>query len=157
MDHQAQMNGTGTTPARRAARSAAALWHHVLSLGELQTRVLAAELEEEIRRVRGAVVLVGAGCLLGLASLPMLLSWASFALMETGSMTPAGAFGAVAAVTAAISAALVGVGWRQLRRNAPRITRSREEWKVNWRWLKETVGPESEPRNRASTTAQRWD
>ncbi|MGE5193196.1 MAG: phage holin family protein [Deltaproteobacteria bacterium] len=145
------------TPAHRAARNAAGLWHHVLSLSELQTRVFVIELGEEIRRARAAVVLIGVGCLLGLGSLPVLLSWAALALTEAGSMTPAGAFGVVSALAAVVSAALIGAGWGQLRRNAPRIARTREEWKVNWRWLKETVGPEDEPGNRAPTTAQRSD
>jgi len=157
MDHQTQMNGNGAAepPAHAVARSASDLWHHVLTLGELQTRLLAVELGQAMGRARTAALLVAAGAVLAVASLPVILACLALVLVEVAGMTAAGAFGIVSGLAVVVSVALVAVGWRQLRQNSDGVSRSREEWRRNWSWLKETLRRERPAAERSRASANR--
>ena len=141
MDRKTQMNvnGAGDHPVREAARNAADLWHHVLTLSELQTRLLLVEMREAIARARMAALLVVAGCMLGLASIPVLLACVALVLAEQTQLSLASAFGLTSGVAVLFSGALIGIGWRRLHQNASGVPRSREEWRLNWSWLKDTL------------------
>jgi hypothetical protein len=140
MDRQTPINANGTDEpsARDVARSAANLWHHILVLGELQMRMLAVELVEGIRQARFACVVLFIGFAAALASLPVALACLALVLAETMAVSLAVAFAITSVAAVSLSCVLVAVGWRQLRKNATGIPRSREELKVNWRWLKDT-------------------
>jgi len=107
------------------------------------------ELEAALRGARAPAVLVIVGCVLGLAALPVLMVCLALVLVEAAGFTPAAAFAIVSGVSLAASAALVGIGWQRLRRQPLRAPRSREEWRQNWIWLKETVRRERAMRNEA--------
>ena len=141
MDRKTQMNtnGVGDHPVREVARNAADLWHHVLTLSELQMRLLLVEIGQVIARLQTATLLVAAGCLLGFAALPIVLACVALVLAEQTQLTLASAFGLTSGVAVLISGILIGFGWRRLHQNASGIPRSRDEWKLNWSWLKETL------------------
>jgi uncharacterized membrane protein YqjE len=132
-------NGAGEPPVRGVARSAAELWHHVLLLGELQSRLLAVELAEGIRLAKAGMVMLALGLIVALVTLPVLLVSAALVLVEEARMTPAEAFSLVAGGSLLIAAVLIGGGLWQLRTSSCGVPRSRLEWTANWRWLKETV------------------
>jgi hypothetical protein len=139
MDRQTPMNANGTNEptAREVARSAADLWHQILILGELQMRMLAIELGEGLRQARTACVVLVIGSVAAAASLPVALACLALVLAETTALSLAAAFAVTSVSAVLISCALIAVGWRQLRKNASGIPRSREEMRVNWRWLKD--------------------
>jgi len=139
MDRQTPMNANGTDEpsARAAAHSAADLWHHILILGELQMRMLAVELGEGIRQARTACIVLVIGCVVAVACVPVVLACLALVLAETMALSLAGAFAIASLLAVSISCVLIAVGWRQLRKNAVGIPRSREEMRVNWRWLKD--------------------
>jgi uncharacterized membrane protein YqjE len=141
MDYQTQMNGNGAgePQVRGVARSASELGHHILLLGELQMRLLAVELAEEVRRAKSGTVMLAMGLIVTLVTLPVLLVSAALVLVEQTRMTPAEAFSLVAGVSLLIAAVLIGGGLWQLRNNSCGLPLSRLEWTANWRWLKETV------------------
>ena len=156
MDYQTQMNGNGAVepPAQAVVRSASDLWHHILTLGELQTRLVALELGEAAERARTAALLIAVGAVLAFASLPVILACLALVLVEVAGMTPAAAFAIASGLAVVVSSVLIAVGWRQFRRNSTGVSRSREEWRRNWRWLKETLRREraAGERSRASST-----
>ena len=166
MDHQTQMNGNGAgePPVRGVARSAAEIWHHILLLGELQLRLLNVELAEGIRLAKAGWVMLAAGLVVTLVTLPVLLVSAALVLVEQTRMTPAEAFSLVAGTALLIAAVLIGGGLLQLRNSSWGLPLSRLEWTANWRWLKETVRqarasrsrlPSDVPRPRA--TDESWE
>jgi uncharacterized membrane protein YqjE len=167
MDHQTQMNGNGAgePPVRGVARSAGELWHHILLLGELQMRLLAVELAEGIRRAKTGTVLLATGLILAMVTLPVLLVSAALVLVEQTRLTPAEAFSLVVGISLVIAAILVGGGLWHLRNNSAGLPLSRTEWKVNWRWLKETLRQARASRSRlpsdapraGRTTAESWE
>ena len=151
MDHQTPLNADrpDEPTARDVGRSAADLWHHILILGELQTRLLAVELAEGIRQARSACVLLAIGGVVALASLPVALACLALVLAETTALSLGGAF-AVASVFAVLtSCGLIAVGWRRLRNNATGIPQSRDEWRMSWSWLKETSQGQHRSKSRA--------
>ena len=113
MDHQAQMsaNGAAKSPARAVARSMGELCHDLLTLTELQARLLAVELGASARQIRLPLLVLVAGCVLGVASLPVVLAWFALFLMEVAGMTAAAAFGITALAAIIISAILIAGGW----------------------------------------------
>lgn len=139
MDHQTPMNANprDETTAWDVARSAGDLWHHIFILCELQTRLLAVELAQGIRQVRSAFVRLAIGGVVALATLPVGLAWLALVLAEITALSLAAAFAVTSVSAILISCVLIGVGWRGLRKNAVGIPRTREEIRVNWKWLKD--------------------
>jgi len=158
MDRQTQVssNGIGESTGRRVVRSAAELWHHVMLLGELQGRLLTVELGEGFRKARTGVLLAVVGVLLGFASFPVVLAAVALILVETTSLTLAQAFGIVAGVAFALSLVLAAGGWLYLRSQTLGAPRSRAEWSLNWRWLKETLRRERTTPPHVSDGASQW-
>jgi hypothetical protein len=150
MDRQTQVspNGLGESMGRGVVRNAAELWHHVMLLGELQGRLLLVELGEGFRKARTGVLVVVCGVLLGMASIPVVLAALALVLVETADMTLAQAFGIAAGAGVALSVALAAGGWLYLRSQTLGAPRSRGEWSLNWRWLKETLRRERASTNR---------
>ncbi|MFN0052001.1 MAG: phage holin family protein [Planctomycetales bacterium] len=132
-------NGRDEPTVRGVAGGAADLWHHLLLLVELQMRLLAAELAAGIRAARGACLLMLIGGAMLLASLPVGLASLAFILAETMDLSLGRAFALTALIAALMAGALVATGWRLLKTNAAGIPRSRDEWRLNWSWLKETL------------------
>lgn len=139
MDHQTPMNAhqPDEPTAQDVARGAGDLWRHILFLGELQTRLLTVELAQGIRQARSACLLLAIGCVVALASLPVVLACLALVLAETTALSLAAAFAVTSVSAGLISCVLIGVGWRELRKHAVGIPRTREEMSVNWKWLKD--------------------
>jgi len=140
-------NGTGESPVREAARSAAGVWHHVLTLAELQVRLFLVEVGEGLTGLRTAAIVVMGGCVLALAALPVLLVCLALTLVEAAHVSPAAAFAIVALLSLTISGAMVVGGAKRLQR-AITVPRSSSEWKLNWSWLKTTLQEERGALNR---------
>jgi uncharacterized membrane protein YqjE len=149
MRHQTEMNGSHAvdSPSHALARSAGDLWHHVMLLGELQARLFVVEVEAALRGARMPAALLAVGCVLGMAAVPMLLVCVALVLVEVARLSPAAAFGLVAGVSLLCAVALVAIGWQRLRHESIGAPRSREEWRQNWSWMKETLRRERVARN----------
>jgi hypothetical protein len=145
MDHQAQMNGSAESPARNVARNMADVWHDVLTLSELQARLVAIETRDVLEKSRAAIGLLAAGCLVALAALPILLAAGALFLVETTSLTPAAAFGLAALVGIVVAGCLCAWGWWVLRRSCGGFQRSGCEWRRNIEWFKNVLARGSAP------------
>ena len=156
MDYQTPMNRNRpdepTGP--KAVRRAADLWHHVLILGELQTRLLAVELEQETRQARSACFLIVIGGVFALASVPIALACLALVLVETTSLSLGGAFAVASALAISTASILIMMGWRKLRKNFTGLPQSRDEWRSSWSWLKETFQGQPPSNPRTATNGQ---
>jgi hypothetical protein len=144
MVRQTQMNGKRAveSPVRVAARSAAGLWHHVLTLVELQIRLVGKELSQVLSRAGMAAGLIFVGGVIALTAMPIVLIAVALVLVEALGLSPAGAFALTALLAFLVAAGLILAGWWQLRKGVD-LPRSREEWRLNWNWLKTTLREES--------------
>jgi hypothetical protein len=156
MVRQTQMNGKRAveSPVRVAARSAAGLWHHILTLVELQMRLVGKELSDVLSRAGIAAGLIVVGGVIALTAMPIVLIAVAFALVEALDLSPAGAFALTALLAYFVAAGLVFAGWRQLRKGVD-LPRSREEWRLNWNWLKTTLREESTQAKRNERPGER--
>ncbi len=153
MVRQTQMNGKlpAESPVRGVARTAAGLWHHVLTLGELQMRLVSRELSEVLSRAGLAAGLIVVGAMIAATALPIVLIAVAFGLMEALGLSPGGAFALTAFLAFLVAAALVTAGWWLMRKGVD-LPRSREELRVNWNWLKTTLRAESAEASRFDPT-----
>jgi hypothetical protein len=145
---QLDRDGTRESPVHIVARNAAGLWHHILNLAELQSRLFATELSDVLSRAEMGAGLIVAGGALALAGLPVAMTALALGLVQILQMSPAGAFTVVAASVLVIAAGLIMAGWR-FARNGLGLPRTRQEWRLNWRWLKSTLRAESESARRS--------
>jgi hypothetical protein len=123
-------------------------------LAELQGRLFLVEIGESLSRLQGAGLVVLAGCILGLATAPILLVTLALALIELTAMSPAGAFALVSLLALLISASMVVVGSRRLR-GAVTVPRSSLECELNWNWLKTTLREESAAASKPQSSSKR--
>lgn len=134
-------NGHTRTPFRQAARSAGDLWAHALTLLELQWKLLLVESSEGLRRIRVATLLVILGAFIGVMALPIGLCSLAFVLVDVWQFSHAAAFGLVTLGTIVFSLGLLAAGWRYFRTKYVGIPNSRQQARLNWLWLKETMRP----------------
>lgn len=142
MDQQAKVaerNGAPKTASQGLVRDVGAFAKDVLTLTELQSQLLVADMRECSRRglVPSLVVLVGLA--LGLACFPIALVTAALGLvqfLETSSFT---AFLIVVVAGAICSVLLCIVGWIQVRQRVAVLRRSRDELVRNLYWIKQVL------------------
>ncbi len=144
MSNQATMSGAnaheGETPARSVARNTGEFLHDLVTLGELQLRLLMLDGQEGLQRFIWPVVGIFAGLACGFAALPVLLIAFSLMLTELWQFTPAQAAGIAAGAGLLIGLLLIGggwLGWRAVRGGM--FERSEREWKQNVRWIKDAL------------------
>lgn len=142
MDQQAKVaerNGAAVTASHGLAGDVGAFALDVLTLTELQSRLLVADLRECNRRalVPGLVVLCG--LTLGLACIPLALVTVALGLVQYLETSQFTAFLIVVVVGAVGSALLCMVGWTKVRRRTAVLGRSRDELVRNLRWIKRVL------------------
>ena len=144
MSGQASMNGTKTpveeTATRAVARNTGEFLHDLVTLAELQLRLVYVDGQEEVRNLLWPAMTVLAGVAVGCAALPVLLIALALTLTEVAHLSPAQAAGVAAGVGLLIAGILVGCGWWGLR--FPRgkaFERSEREWRQNLRWIKDAL------------------
>jgi hypothetical protein len=122
--------------ASSVTRNVADLTHDLVALAELQGQLLSADVREGTAKSRGAAALLAGAPVLALSATPVLLLGLARLLetragwSETASLLTVGG-------TAVLLAALLGwFGWKQLRKAVSVMTRSKEEFAENVRWLK---------------------
>lgn len=143
MVDQTTLNGEGTSrdkPVQAAARHAGELLHDVLSLAELQGRLLVVDIHQDVRRLipLGAVLVAGVG--LALSCLPFALVCVGLLLLETTRLSPAQAFGITLLGGMIVALILLTVAaWLLRYRLQNLLRRSRTEWHQNFGWVKQTL------------------
>lgn len=142
MPYQTTMNPNGksiSTPAEGVRRGATGLLHDVMTLAELQLKLLSVDAKAATGRAVFPIILIGAAAVFAASALPLLLV-ALAQLLRYQAEWPA----ALATVTAvmvglAIAAGLGIFGYLGLKRCLEPMARSREEFERNVTWLKNAL------------------
>jgi hypothetical protein len=160
MSNQATMNGARANSSESAAgavaRSTGEFLHDLVTLGELQLRLLAVDGQEGLTRFLWPVAVILSGLALILAALPVLLIALALTLTELWQFTPAQAAGIAAGASLLVSLLLMAIGyggWRAA--SGGMFDRSQREWKQNVRWIKDALQRSGghRPANRTPSSA----
>jgi hypothetical protein len=116
--------------------SVAEFGENLLALAELQARLAAIELRQNVEaaKVGGSVVLAGA--VLAVASLPLLLAGIAELLVSEVGMRRGYALLSVAVVALAIAGACITIAALRVRRGAVGFPLTREEFARNLNWVR---------------------
>jgi hypothetical protein len=142
VDQAQQVSGNGRseeTPPRAVARSAGELVHDLVTLAELQARLAMVEARDGINRLILAVILLAAGLLVAVGSIPIALAALALLLDATTTLTQVQAFGVALLVGVVIAAVLSGIGYGILRSRTNMFARTQFEWQRNLRWIKDAL------------------
>jgi hypothetical protein len=127
------------TPPRAVARSTAEFLHDILTLAELQGRLLVLDGQSELRKLIFPLVILVTGAVVCLSCLPIALAALALLLVEAAEFTLAQAFGIALLVGLALGGVLVMGGVFYLRSGWTLFERSRTEWQRNVQWAKDVL------------------
>ena len=111
----------------------------VLTLAELQSQLLDADIREFAGRGWISSLVLISGLALGLASLPIALITVALGLVHWLEVSYFTAFLIVVIAAAIGSSGLSIVGWIQLRRRTAVLRRSKDEFTRNLQWIKKVL------------------
>jgi len=156
MSGQATLNGgkpmTEETPARAVARNTGEFLHDLVTLGELQLRLVFIDGQESARGLVWPIAMLVTGAGLALATMPVALIALAVTLTEVARFTPAQAAGIATLVGFVLALLVVGVGWWALKSPRPNaFDRSGREWRQNLKWIKDALQKSVSDRSRAQT------
>ncbi len=141
-------NGSPEGPAKVFARSVSQYIRDIITLSELQSRLLVIDLKQAARRATGVAVLLVVACGLLAGSFPVLLMAIAYAFVE-GKGWPLWAGFLTATVIGVVLSACFGAGGAMLLRGRlAGFERSRRELARNLRWLKESLSADGRMRHR---------
>jgi hypothetical protein len=144
-------NGRSTSPPRAVAKSAAELLHDVLTLAELQGKLLVVDCQTGLRKLIVPAVCLAFGTVLALCCVPLALTAIALGLAETTALTHSQAFAVVLVGAVVVAAVLVIAAVGYLRHGWSMLERSHTELTRNLQWSKDMLkrlgrgGPEAEP------------
>jgi len=130
MDQQAKVaerNGVPETTTHGLAGDVSAFASDVLTLTELQSRLLVADVRECNRRALVPALVLLCGMTLGMASFPLALVTLAFGLVQYLDISHFMAFLIVVGVGALGGALLCIAGWTKVRQRTAVLGRSRDE------------------------------
>lgn len=119
--------------------------HDVIMLAELQADLLRVEVRDLTTRVAiPAVVMIAGAAVVGLASVPVLLLCAAYALHEFADWSLTASLGAAGGGGAVIAAILAYLALQRIKSLGNAFGRSRAELTRNIQWLKEVLSHPAE-------------
>ena len=147
MVDQAQITPTGEyrtdgrteLPPQAMARNSASFLADVATLTELQGKLLVVDLREGTNKLIGSVVVLLAGTVIALGCVPVALAALALLLAETTRLSLAASFGIALLVGLVLAAALAIPGLIAVKKGVWMFERSRNEWRRNMQWLRETM------------------
>ncbi len=116
MDHQTSAMSASSQPARDLRQHMASMARNINRIAELQTQLLAADLERARSTMLAGVSCWTAALALCVALLPVAVGGFGLWLSDVSRLTPAGGLLSAAAATAVIAGTLGIVGWNQFRK-----------------------------------------
>ena len=141
MVDQAQVNGAAKVEAapRAVARNTGELLQDLVTLAELQARLLVLDVRDGAQRLLWPVGLLLVGTAIAVACLPVAFITVALALVETTKLTLAQAFGVSLLSGMVLTTLIAGLGWALFRRRPDLLERSRAEWQQNVKWTKHAL------------------
>lgn len=142
MDQQtkvAERNGTSMNEPHGLAWDLGSFANDAMTLTELQSQLLAADMRECSRRAWVPSLFVVGSVALGLACFPIALVTVALGLVQFLELSTFMAF-LIVLVAGAIGSVLMGIiGWIKVRERAATLRRSRDEMVRNLRWIKRVI------------------
>ncbi len=139
MVDQASMNrGNAAT---RLGRNVSGFAHDLVTLGELQVRLLAVDCQDASRRAGLGIVGLGIGALAALGAVPLVFVTFAVALVELGGWSQTAAFALATVSGLVLGAIAMFFGWRRLLRAGTTFGRSKAEFVQSMKWVKESLRP----------------
>ena len=135
----AETNGGADSPPRAAARNFVELLHDILVLTELQGQLLLVETRQELGKAIAPMVIIACGIVLALSCFPVAILCIALVLTETTSLSPAQSLGMALIGTAVIAMTMIGGSIWYLRSSIHLLRRSRTEWELNLRWIRNVL------------------
>ncbi|MDX1945031.1 MAG: phage holin family protein [Pirellulaceae bacterium] len=136
------MNGSAPraeAPPRAVARSTGELLEDLLTLGELQVRLLAVDAQQGVARLAMPALCFAAGLLLAVGCIPVGLAALALWIDETTTLSLAQSLGVSLLAGVVLAAILLAGGWAAFRRRCDLFARSREEWRQNAGWVRSAL------------------
>jgi len=121
------------------ARNTGELLADAMTLVELQGKLLALDVQDDLRKFIAPLVMLVAGAVFGLSCLPFALVTIALGLVAGAGLAPWLAFLLTLLVGVTLAAGLVLGGVWYLRNELTFLARSRAEWQQNVRWFKSMV------------------
>jgi divalent metal cation (Fe/Co/Zn/Cd) transporter len=131
-------------PGREMRRNISQLGSDVITLMELQTELLQADLRQWTQTMVKAVVALLVALVLLLASTPILLMSLGYFINESTDLSMAASMIIAAGVAILVAAIFAAVGFWMLKREKSVLSRFRSELKQNIAWLKHVLKSPSE-------------
>jgi len=132
-------NGRAESPPQAMARSAGELVDDVLTLAELQGKLLVVDFETGLQKLIWPAVVLAAGAIVALGSVPVALAALALAIDETTRLTLAQSFGVVLAGATLVAIVLIAASVSYLRHSWSMFDRSWTELWRNVQWSKEML------------------
>lgn len=111
----------------------------VVALSELQFKLLALDCRDARITAGQGLLLLGAGGVLALAVVPILLVTVAFVLVEVAGWSHWASFATAGLISLAIAGLCGWYGWRRMKSASSTFQRSRAELSETFQWIKETL------------------
>jgi uncharacterized membrane protein (DUF485 family) len=153
MNHRLNLeerNGPHQTTARSLRKDVGDFAHDVLTLAELQARLLVTDVKEISQNAKIPSLLIVCGMMFGMACTPIALVALALFVVEIFEVSYAIGFLVAAIIGAVFSGTLCAIGAYRLRNCIKVLNRSGRELKCNVSWLKNLLSPERLARKQVS-------
>lgn len=162
MVDQAQVmpiNGRNELPPQAVARSATEFMHDVVTLAELQGKLIVVDFREGVAKLIMPLVALIVGAAIGLGCVPIAMATIALLLKELTTLSLAACFGISLAIGVFACLVLSIVAYGVFKSGLKMFDRSLYEWGRNRKWFKDTLKRVSQAGSQPSiprTSAGRW-
>jgi len=129
---------------KNLGRNVSSFAHDLVTLFELQFRLLAVDLRDASQSAGLASGLVVVGILAALGTIPLVFVTLALALVEFAHWSQTAAFALVSVIGLATGAVLAFVGWKKLLAAGTTLGQSKAEVLQTLQWIKESLRPKEE-------------
>jgi hypothetical protein len=133
------------TPPQAVARSSIEFLHDLITLGELQAKLVMVDVKQGVKRLAVWAGVLVIGGFLALACFPLCITAVALGIAEAWHLSMAQAFGLSVFLGLLIAAGMIGAAVVGIRNHTNFLERSWTEWRQNVRWVKETLRRLSSP------------
>jgi hypothetical protein len=137
--NQVKSAGSEESPLQAVASTTGSFAEDVITLAELQARLLQLDGADWARERLRPVIFAFIGAGIGLGLVPIALLTLAAILNQFANFTYAQSLGIALVVGAAISAAMMLAAYSALQKAASPFSRTRGEWDANLRWLRNMI------------------
>lgn len=131
----------GRRTAKQFGRNVSGYAHDVVTLTELQLRLLAVDLRDGSKTAGLAVAAIVVGVLAALGAIPLVFVTIALALVEFGGWSYTAAFALSALSGLVVGALALYFGWKRLLSAGRTLGRSKAELVQTLKWIKESLRP----------------